>query len=145
MAAAQPLDALGPTERWRRRLRVLLAAFFVGMGLLHFVLPAPFEAIMPPWLPYPHELVLLSGAFELGLGLAVLPARTRPWAGVGLVLLLLAVFPANVHMALHEVPADAPPPRWLVWARLPLQAVFIAWAWWCTRPDAAHPAGRGAG
>ena len=140
MTAANAAEVPNATERWRRRLRVLLAAFFVGMGILHFALPAPFEAIMPPWLPYPHGLVLLSGAFELGLGLAVLPARTRPWAGVGLVLLLLAVFPANVHMALHEVPAAAPPPRWLVWARLPLQAVFIAWAWWCTRPDGAHRA-----
>jgi uncharacterized membrane protein len=138
MSAADPTGTPGATERWRRRLRGLLAAFFMAMGLLHFVLPGPFEAIVPPWVPYPYAMVLVSGAFELGLGLAVLPERTRPWAGVGLVLLLLAVFPANVHMALHEVPPEAPPPRWLVWGRLPLQAVFIAWAWWCTRPDAGR-------
>lgn len=122
------------TERWRRRLLPPLSAFFVGMGILHFVAPAPFEAIMPPYVPFPHEMVLISGVFELGLGLAVLPERSRRWAGYGLVLLLLAVFPANIHMALHEVPIESPPPRWLVWARLPLQGVMIAWALWSTRP-----------
>lgn len=114
-----------------------LALFFVAMGILHFVVPGPFEAIMPPYLPLHHELVLISGLFELGLGLAVLAPPTRRWAGYGLVLLLLAVFPANIHMALNEVPPEAPPPRWLVWARLPLQAVMIAWALFCTRPPRA--------
>lgn len=124
-----------PAERWRRRLRYPLAAFFVAMGILHFVAPAPFESIMPPWIPLHHELVLLSGVFELGLGLAVLPERTRPWAGIGLILLLVAVFPANIHMALNDVPPESPPPRWVVWARLPLQPLMMAWAWWSTRPD----------
>jgi uncharacterized membrane protein len=83
---------------------------------------------------------------EVGLGLLVLPERTRPLAGIGLVLLLVAVFPANIHMALNEVPPEAPPPRWVVWARLPLQAVLVAWAWWCTRSAASTaPPQRAAG
>lgn len=129
------------TERWRRRLLYPMAAFYVGMGVLHFVVPGPFEAIMPPYLPLHRELVLLSGAAEIALGLAVLPEVSRRWAGIGLVLLLLAVFPANVHMALNEVPPEAPPPRWVAWGRLPLQAVLIAWAWWCTRPARQAEAG----
>lgn len=133
------MSELPTMERWRRRLLYPLAAFFVAVGVLHFVMPGPFESIMPPYLPLHHELVLLSGAFEIGLGLAVLPQATRRWAGYGLVLLLIAVFPANLHMALNEVPPEAPPPRWIVWARLPLQGVLIAWALWSTRPPANAP------
>jgi uncharacterized membrane protein len=122
------------TESWRRGLLYPLAALFVGMGVLHFVVTDVFVSVMPAYVPYHREMVWLSGLFEIGLGLAVLPERTRPWAGLGLVLLLIAVFPANVNMALHDVPPESPPPRWLMWGRLPLQALLIAWAWWVTRP-----------
>ena len=68
-------------------------------------------------------------------GLGVLIPRTRAWAGIGLVLLYIAVFPANVYMAIEPVAVDGVvPERWLVWARLPFQPVFMWVAWWCTRP-----------
>lgn len=129
---------ISPRERWRRRLRYPLAAFFVFMGVMHFVAADLFVAVMPSYVPYHLEMVWLSGVLEIALGLLVLPERTRPWAGWALVLLLIAVFPANVNMALHDVPPESPPPRWLMWARLPFQPVLMAWAWWVTRaPDEA--------
>jgi uncharacterized membrane protein len=119
----------------RRTALVLLALAFVGVGVAHFVVPEPFEAIVPPFLPAPRLLVWISGAAEIALGLATLPPKTRPWAGWGLVLLLVAVFPANVYMALDEAvafPGQPPPPRWAAWGRLPFQLVFAAWALWAT-------------
>lgn len=119
----------------RRAALVVLALAFVGVGVAHFAFPEPFEAIVPPFLPAPRVLVWISGAAELGLGLATLPPRTRPWAGWGLLLLLVAVFPANVYMALDDsvaFPGQPPPPRWAAWGRLPLQVVLAAWALWAT-------------
>ncbi len=116
-------------------LRAILAIGMITMGVLHFVRADAFVAVMPPYLPAPLMLVWISGVCEILGGAGVLVPRTRALAGLGLVLLYLAVFPANVHMALEEVPVDgAVPPRWAMWARLPFQALFIAWAWWCTRP-----------
>jgi uncharacterized membrane protein len=119
----------------RRAALVVLALAFVGVGVAHFVAPEPFEAIVPPFLPAPRLLVWLSGAAEIGLGLATLPPKTRPWAGWGLLLLLVAVFPANVYMALDDTvafPGQPPPPRWAAWGRLPIQLVLAAWALWAT-------------
>jgi uncharacterized membrane protein len=103
----------------------------VAMGILHVVLPGPFVKIMPAWLPAPLTLVFVSGFFEAWGGIGLLVARARRPASLGLVLLYLAVFPANINMALHpEISAGWGVPGWLLWARLPLQAVFIAWALW---------------
>ena len=114
----------------RDTLKSLLGAGFVAAGCLHFVLPAEYVRIMPPVLPFPRLLVFLSGACEVGLGLGLFTRFAR-WAAWGLVALLIAVFPANVQMALH--PELTPKlPSWTLWARLPLQAVFIAWAYWFT-------------
>ena len=116
-------------------LRANLAIVMSTMGLLDFVRADACVDVMPPDLPAPLMLVWISGVCEILGGAGVLVPRTRALAGLGLVLLYLAVFPANVHMALEEVPGDgAVPPRWAMWARLPFQALFIAWAWWCTRP-----------
>jgi uncharacterized membrane protein len=111
----------------------LLAAFFTFAGTMHFVRPRAYEAIMPPYVPAHREAVAVSGVAELAGGLAVVPAPTRRLAGWWLIALLIAVFPANVHMALHPeevarrgVPADRIP-RWLLWARLPLQPLMILW------------------
>ena len=107
--------------------RYALALVFVGAGLLHFVHPATYLAIMPPQLPQPLALVYLSGVFEILGGLGLLPARTRQLAGWGLLALLVAVFPANVYMALiHE---QLHIPGWLAWGRLPLQPVIMWWVW----------------
>jgi uncharacterized membrane protein len=115
----------------RRRLRVVLACIMVGMGVLHFAAPGPFVRIVPSALPAPLVLVLVSGVFEVLGGLGLLVQRVRRAASFGLVLLYLAVFPANVNMTLHpEISAGYGVPGWALWARLPLQAVFIAWALW---------------
>ncbi len=140
MSAPASNDAAGPATRgespWRLRLLYPMALFYGVMGVLHFVAADAFVAIMPAWLPWHLELVWLSGIAELALGLLLLPARTRPFAAWGLVLLLVAVFPANVNMALHEIPVGHAPPRWVAWGRLPLQALLIAWAYGYTRPPA---------
>ena len=109
----------------------VLGGLFVLAGAMHFVAPAAYVKIMPPYLPAPRLLVLVSGVCEVGLG-ALMFTRWAPWAAWGLIALLVAVFPANIHMALHpELTPKAPPLA--LWARLPFQAVFIAWAYWFTR------------
>lgn len=109
---------------------VLLAAMFVGAGVLHFVKPRMFEAIVPPSLPSPRALVLISGAAEVLGGVGLLIPGLRPWAGWGLVALLVAVFPANLYMAQESERFRRLAPRWALLLRLPLQAVLIAWVLW---------------
>ena len=113
---------------------VVLAVAFVGAGVLHFVKPAVFEAIVPPYLPAPRALVLLSGAAEILGGLGLLVPAVRPWAGWGLVALLVAVFPANLYMATDAPRFASLAPRWALFARLPLQVVLIVWMVWASRP-----------
>lgn len=110
-------------------LKYLLVIFFVGGGINHFVNPDFYIRIMPPYLPWHRELVLLSGVFEVVLGLMVLFPRYMRLAGWGLIALLIAVSPANIHMAVnsHLYPEI---PIVFHFIRLPLQLVFIAWVWW---------------
>jgi uncharacterized membrane protein len=108
---------------------------FILAGALHFVSPETYERIMPPYLPLHRELVYLSGALEMLGGLGLFPGRTRPAAGYGLILLLFAVWPANLQMLL-DVRAAGKPSWWmaLLWARLPLQVLLMAWVWRVSRP-----------
>lgn len=129
-----------------RRLKTVskyvFGLLFVLAGLNHFLNAAFYVSIMPPYLPWHEELVAASGVCEIVLGTLILVPRAAPLAGWGLVALLVAVFPANVHMATHadRYPEVAPA---LLWARLPLQGVLVAWAYWCTRPRNSNwPAGR---
>jgi len=118
----------------RRQLSLyLMAALYAGAGVLHFVAPAVYARIVPPYLPAPLALVYLSGAAELAGGLGLLLPATRRLAAGGLILLLIAVFPANVYMAQHNAELFQLP-AWLLWARLPLQGVLIWWAWQFARP-----------
>ena len=112
--------------------RYLLGVLFVAAGVNHFVSPAFYVGIMPTYVPWHPQLVFLSGIAEVALGGLLLFRRWAAWAGWGLVVLLVAIFPANVHMALHPelYPSISP---LVLWLRLPLQAVFIAWAWCYTR------------
>ena len=105
----------------------LLSLGMVAMGVLHLARPEPFVRVMPPYLPVPGLLVALSGVAEVAGGLGLLFPRTRRWAGWGLAALFVAVFPANVDMALH--PSMGIPP-WLLWLRLPLQIPLVLWALW---------------
>lgn len=125
-----------PRNLPKRIALVLLALFFVFAGVSHFTSPEFFTAIVPPALPAPLALVYVSGVFEILGGLGVLWPATRAAAGVGLVALLLAVYPANLYMAwAPERFVAQGTPLWALYARLPLQFVFIAWAWWATRAD----------
>ena len=108
---------------------VRIAAMFVSAGVLHVVRPRLFLAIVPPWLPAPRALVFLSGAAEVVGGLGMLLPEVRSWAAWGLAALLVAVFPANLYMWLAADRFRAVP-RWALAARLPLQAVWIAWVLW---------------
>jgi uncharacterized membrane protein len=111
---------------WSQRL---LAVAFAATGTLHFLRPKMYEDIVPDYLPAAHELVLVSGAAEIaGAALVVFP-RTRRLGALWLVATLVAVFPANVDMALSPGRHDAIAPA-LLWARLPLQGVLI---WWVLR------------
>lgn len=107
---------------------------FVVAGLLHFAAPTTYERIMPPYLPRHRELVYASGAGEVLGGLGLLMKRTRVAAGIGLVVLLISVFPANVQMLL-DAREEGKPPWWiaLLWLRLPLQPALIAWVWKVSR------------
>lgn len=110
----------------------LLAGFWLGGGINHFVNPKPYVAIMPDYVPAHEEMVRASGLAEIAAGAAVLHPDTRKTVGRWLILATLAaVYPANVHMALHPERFKKIP-RWLLWARLPLQSAFGWWAWKAT-------------
>lgn len=105
-------------------------------GILHFVATDAYVSIMPDYLPLHRELVYLSGIFEVLSGLGLLWHKTREAAGTCLILLYLAVLPANINMAVQDIqPASFHIPAFLLWARLPFQLVFIYWAWRVSRPE----------
>ncbi len=113
--------------------RKLLAAFWLGSGVNHFVSPRFYRAIVPPSLQSEAKRVVeLSGVAEIAGGLAVLSPRARPAAGIYLIALLAAVFPANLYMA-REPEQFKKVPRWALYARLPLQPLMMWWAWRATR------------
>jgi len=110
------------------RPRDLAGPVFVIAGALHFVIPRVYRRIMPPYIPAPMAMVYASGVAEIAGGAGLMIPGRRRLAGWWLIATLIAVFPANLHMALHpddysELPGGAP----ALWARLPLQGVFIAW------------------
>ena len=118
------------------RSQKALAAFFATMGTLHFAIPRSFEAIVPPGLPA-REAVAVSGVAELAGAAAVLHPGSRRFGRWWLLGLLIAVFPANVHMAVNPEQIRGLDlrrvPRWTLWARLPLQPLAMLWVWRATR------------
>lgn len=121
---------MADTSTVRTVLRWLLALVMVGAGVNHFLSPATYVAMMPVALPWHLALVYVSGVAEIAGGLGLLVPRTRRAAAWGLIALLVAVFPANVNMAVNELPLGTTTvPTWALWARLPLQLVLIAWAY----------------
>lgn len=121
-------------SRTKLVMKWLLALLFVAAGVNHFAKPEFYVKIMPPYLPWHYELVLVSGAFEILGGVGLLVPKVRRAAAWGLIALLVAVFPANVHMAMHPEAFPEIPPA-AAWGRLPFQALFILWAYWFTRRD----------
>ena len=115
--------------------RVVMGVLYVVAGVGHFVLTRTYEGIMPDYLPAHRDLVLLSGAAEIAGGMGVLVPQTRRAAAWGIVVLLVAVMPANVWMVQH--PERYPGvPVWAMWVRLPLQFLLIWWALRYTRTGA---------
>jgi uncharacterized membrane protein len=119
-------------------LRLALAAFFAFAGTMHFLRPRFFEAIVPPTIePRKKEIVAISGAAEIAGAAAVLVPATRRFGRWWLLGLLVAVFPANIHMAVRPEQVQGLDlrriPRWTLWARLPLQPLAMLWVWRTTR------------
>ena len=106
------------------------ALLFGAAGVLHFIAPAFFDQIVPPWVPNARMATLLSGFFEIAGAVGLLVPRTRRLAGMGLIALLVAVFPANVYMLQQAyVAPSAVLWKMALWVRLPVQALLIWWVW----------------
>jgi uncharacterized membrane protein len=126
--------------------RLVLGVVMIAVGVLHFTHTQVFASIVPDYLPAHEALVLISGVFEIGLGVGLLLERTRVLAAWGLVALYVAVFPANLNMALHPerpiagVPSDFHISTPALWLRLPLQLALIYWALRYTKRPEATPA-----
>ena len=121
----------------RPRNVFFLSTIFVVAGLLHFVIPDRYMEIMPPWIPYPLDMVYLSGVAEVLGGVGLFVPIVRKAAGIGLVLLLIAVFPANVQMLANAVRSGSSLLyQALLFLRLPLQPLLIVWVWRIGHPRA---------
>ncbi|MCC5642536.1 DoxX family protein [Nostoc sp. CHAB 5824] len=121
-------------NKYKEILRVVLAICIIVVGVTHFLVPEEYVKIVPLQLPYPLGLVYLSGFYEIlgGIGLLVPPvSQAAAW---GLLALFIAVYPANINMAVNLIKIEhIPNSPWVHVVRLPLQAVLIAWAWWYTK------------
>ncbi len=135
MGATSDEPALKRVARWA------MVVFMVASGIGHFAITDAYVAMVPSSFPSPRLLVYLSGVAELagGLGLVAPWPRLRRAAAIGIILLLVAVFPANINMAVNHIsPPGMHVSNAALWARLPFQALFIAWAWWLARPSRAR-------
>lgn len=112
-------------------LLYLMAALYTLAGVNHFRMPALYIAIIPPFIPNPALANTLSGLAEIGLGIGLLFPATRVWAAWGIIALLIAVFPANVYMAIADKFVRISP--WIRWGRLPIQALLVWWAYKYTK------------
>ena len=121
----RPLSLVASIGKWT------FAALFIAAGIGHFVAPDAYMRIMPPYLPFHRPLVLLSGAIELILGVLLLIPRFTRVAAWGLIVLLIAIFPANIYLFQHQEILPGPPIVHLL--RLPMQGVLILWAFAYTR------------
>lgn len=109
----------------------ILSLLFIYAGISHFTKKHFFMKAMPPYIPNHEEMVLISGIAEIILGIGLLFSKTQALAAWGIILLLIAVFPANIYMATSGKFKKIP--QWLLWLRLPLQLVLIAWAYLYTK------------
>ena len=114
--------------------RILLAILMLIAGASHFVVPVPYIKIVPGFLPYPEAIVYISGFFEVLGGIGLLIPAVSQAAAWGFVLLFIAVYPANLNMAINDIHLqNIPSGAWFQAIRLPFQFVLVAWAWWLTR------------
>ncbi len=128
------------SNRRKEILRVVLSVSIIFVGITHFVVPISFVRIVPPQLPNPLALVYISGFFEILGGIGLLIPAVSVAAAWGLITLFVAVFPANINMAVNQIAIEGVPDQpILYWVRLPFQAVLIAWAWWYTKHPEQQP------
>ena len=119
---------------WRDHVRRGFGAAMVVAGLSHLGRPEPFLQHLPDWMPWPDATVAITGVLEIALGtLMYRPQRLRERVGLALATYLVAVFPANVYVALEGIDVQGQPDGVYPWLRLPLQALFVFLAWWSTR------------
>ena len=111
---------------------VIMSLFYIWVGINHFIDPAWFVKIMPPYLPFHYEAVYVSGFFEILFGLMLIIPGSRRYAAWGLILLLIAVYPANIYLAFNEDPQIAIGISAFAasWVRLPIQFIFLGLAYW---------------
>ena len=118
-----------------KALRYFIGGFFIFAGIMHFIKPHSYAAIMPDWIPAHDEAVAVSGVAEIAGGAALFSDRTARFGGWWLIALLVAVFPANIHMAVNpDQVKGLDVPQWLLWLRLPLQPLAIWLTWIATKP-----------
>jgi len=123
---------LNPHKHFRDNARIATGIAFIFTGISHFLMPAKFMEMMPSFLPAPVFLIYLSGFFEILGGVGLIVSRTKRLAAGGLILLLLAVFPANIYVALNNVQLGGFMSYAIYqWLRLPMQFVLIGWVSWC--------------
>jgi uncharacterized membrane protein len=108
-----------------------MAAIYVLAGIMHFAKPKFYLKIIPPYIPWHKTLNYLSGAAEIILGIGLLIPSYSVWAAWGIIALLITVFPANIYHLTSAKPGKGLP-IWVLYLRLPFQALFIWWAWWHT-------------
>jgi uncharacterized membrane protein len=124
---------------WKEKLashaskgRIAFSVAYIVIGVVHLVSPEKLTYMIPDFLPYPQALVYISGVMEILLAILLLIPRYQRWAGWGIIGLLVAVFPANINVAINHLPAPGglPAASWYVWSRLAFQPIYIAWVWW---------------
>lgn len=127
-----PVVRLAPVLATRRDKACYAAGFaFLIAGISHFTDPARFIDMMPPFIPAHAEMVIISGIAEIAGAVGLMIPSTRKAAGIGLIALLIAVFPANVYVAIAGKVVDGMPTvSWYYWVRLPFQFVYIVWLYW---------------
>ena len=127
-------------SRTKRVLLWVMGGFYILNGLNHFFNADAYIAIMPAYLPWHSQLVVLSGVAEIAVGAGVLIPATRVTAAWGVILLLILIFPANLYVAMNGLPYLGDEPNTaLNWVRLPFQLVLIAWAYWYTKRTTRVP------
>lgn len=114
--------------KWEKISLYVMVVFYVMAGVNHFANPNFYKKIMPPWLDWHYTLICISGAFEIILGVLLLPIKTRQFAAWGIIALLIVVFPANVQMMIN-FREEQNPYLWIAVLRLPFQLLLICWAY----------------
>ncbi|MDR6569489.1 Uncharacterized membrane protein [Chitinophaga ginsengisegetis] len=112
--------------------RISAAVMFLMIGVTHLLKPRKLTYMIEGMIPYPLFMVLFTGALEILLGAGLLFPATQYYAGWGLIILLVAMFPANIRVAVLNLPAPGglPSKPWYIWSRLLFQPVYILWIWW---------------